>query len=202
MSEAGRISASRAAKPSPSPNTHTALTTFTFAPGLNLRALDKNGEPWFVAKDVCAATGHTNPTVAVQSLDADEVAKFNIGNRPANIVSESGLYSLILRSRKPEAKAFQRWVTSEVLPSLRKHGGYILGEEKVVSGEMGEDEFWARAVQGRPGACWSGAVADGQVGRPQTPLRQDRRPAVPPPRQSAVSSASSVWCLPLPKPRP
>ncbi|EGX67393.1 BRO-N domain-containing protein [Collinsella tanakaei] len=93
-----------------------------------IRALrDETGEPWFVAKDVCDALELTNPTVAVNSLDDDERAKFNLGRQgEANIISEPGFYKLVMRSRKPEAKAFQRWVTHEVLPSIRKRGGYMV----------------------------------------------------------------------------
>ena len=79
---------------------------------MDLRAITKVNEPGFVAKDVCAATLHSNTTVAVGSLDPDEQAKFNIGGRAVNFVSESGLYSLILKSRKPEAREFKKWVTS------------------------------------------------------------------------------------------
>ena len=96
--------------------------------GAALRTLtDKQGEPWFVAKDVCDILGMSNATVALQSLDDDELAKFNLGGQhgEANIISEPGLYRLIMRSRKPEAKEFQRWVTHEVLPQIRRTGGYI-----------------------------------------------------------------------------
>lgn len=92
----------------------------------SVRAFLRNGEPWFVAKDVCEILKLTNATVKVASLDADEVAKFNLGglSGEVNIINESGLYSLILTSRKPEAKKFKRWVTSEVLPAIRKTGTY------------------------------------------------------------------------------
>lgn len=100
--------------------------------GASLRTLtDEAGEPWFVAKDVCDILELTNPAVALQSLDEDE--KTNLSNsyvwsepgRRPLIISEPGLYRLVMRSRKPEAKEFQRWVTHEVLPSIRKTGGYI-----------------------------------------------------------------------------
>lgn len=100
--------------------------------GASLRTLtDEAGEPWFVAKDVCDILELTNPAVALQSLDDDE--KTNLSNsyvwsepgRRPLIISEPGLYSLVMRSRKPEAKEFQRWVTHEVLPAIRKTGGYI-----------------------------------------------------------------------------
>lgn len=100
--------------------------------GASLRTLtDEAGEPWFIAKDVCDILELTNPAVALQSLDEDE--KTNLSNsyvwsepgRRPLIISEPGLYRLVMRSRKPEAKEFQRWVTHEVLPQIRKTGGYI-----------------------------------------------------------------------------
>lgn len=103
--------------------------------GASLRTLtDEAGEPWFVAKDVCDILGMSNPSMAVIALDKDEVAQIdpkdylgseNRSNQAVNIVSEPGLYKLIMRSRKPEAKEFQRWVTHEVLPSIRKYGAYM-----------------------------------------------------------------------------
>lgn len=100
--------------------------------GASLRTLtDKAGEPWFVAKDVCDILELTNPAVALQSLDDDEKTNLSnsyvwseSGRRPL-IISEPGLYRLVMRSRKPEAKEFQRWVTHEVLPQIHKTGGYI-----------------------------------------------------------------------------
>lgn len=96
--------------------------------------LDENGNPWFVAKDVCNVLGLDNNREAVSHLDDDE--KITVSNPDGNpragiphelkAVSESGLYSLIFRSRKPEAKKFRKWVTSEVLPALRKSGRYEL----------------------------------------------------------------------------
>lgn len=91
----------------------------------DVRALSIDGEPWFVAKDVCDALDLSNPSVAVSALDDDERAKFNLGRQgETNIISEPGLYKLVMRSRKPEAKAFQRWVTHDVLPAIRRHGAY------------------------------------------------------------------------------
>ena len=89
-----------------------------------------DGEPWFVAADVCRVLEIGNPRQAVKRLDVDEkntvITNDGIpGNPQKTIVSESGLYSLILTSRKPEAKAFKRWITHEVIPSIRKHGAYI-----------------------------------------------------------------------------
>ena len=94
-----------------------------------VRIVEKGGEPWFVAKDVCKALEITKVDSAIRNLDADEKGAHTVstpgGNQEMGIVSEAGLYSLILRSRKPEAKAFKRWVTHEVLPSIRKTGAYL-----------------------------------------------------------------------------
>lgn len=108
-----------------------------------LRAIqDESGEPWFVAVDVCNALGLANPSVSVNSLDFDERSKLNLGRQgEANIVSEPGFYKLVMKSRKPEAKAFQRWVTHEVLPSIRKKGGYI-----AAAPDETPEQIMARAV--------------------------------------------------------
>ncbi len=91
-----------------------------------VRTVNRNGEPWFVAADVCRALEHTNVSKALARLDADEKANLKLGLRggDTNCVNEPGLYALVLGSRKPEARAFKRWVTHEVLPSIRKTGGY------------------------------------------------------------------------------
>ena len=77
-----------------------------------------NGEPWFVAADVCKALEISNPTVAASRLDEDEKAKLNLGlqGSDATIINEPGLYTLVLGSRKPEAKQFKRWITHDVIP--------------------------------------------------------------------------------------
>lgn len=95
-----------------------------------LRVIKANdGEPWFVAKDVCNALGLANVGQAVLNLDNDEkgitIADTLGGQQKLITISESGFYRLVLKSRRKEAKAFQRWVTHEVLPSIRKDGGYI-----------------------------------------------------------------------------
>ncbi|UNP84858.1 phage antirepressor [Bacillus mycoides] len=92
-----------------------------------VRTVIQGEDIWFIAKDVCKVLKIKNTTVAIQKLDSDEVTKFNLGglSGETNIINESGLYSLIMTSRKPQAKAFKRWVTSEVLPSIRKHGAYM-----------------------------------------------------------------------------
>lgn len=91
-----------------------------------VRSVLRDGDPWFVAADVCRVLEHSNVTVALDRLDEDEKAKFNLGLRggETGCVNEPGLYSLVLGSRKPEAKAFKRWITHEVIPSIRKTGQY------------------------------------------------------------------------------
>lgn len=106
------------------------LTIFDYE-GEEIRTLLKDGEPWFVAKDVCAVLGIQNVTQAVQRLEDDEHSMFDIGcsgGPERNMVNESGLYALILRSDKPEAKKFRKWITQEVLPTIRKHGAYMTPE--------------------------------------------------------------------------
>ena len=112
----------------------------------HLRVTMQDGEPWFVAKDVCDALGIRTDTIHT-ILDDDEVDETNpntigvAGGRNPLIVSEAGLYSLVLKSRKPEAQAFRRWVTHDVLPTIRRTGGYMV----TVAGETPEQTL-ARAV--------------------------------------------------------
>lgn len=109
------------------------LMTFENAAFGKIRTLTIDGEPWFVAVDVCRALEIGNPTDAMRRLDADERTLVSIegasNGLPVNAVNEPGLYTLILGSRKPEAKAFKRWITHEVLPNIRKHGVYITDEK-------------------------------------------------------------------------
>lgn len=94
-----------------------------------LRTVEIDGEPWFVASDVCKALELGETHVAMRRLDDDEKGRCLIptpgGDQEMNIVNEPGLYTLVLGSRKPEAKAFKRWITHEVIPAIRKTGGYI-----------------------------------------------------------------------------
>jgi prophage antirepressor-like protein len=94
-----------------------------------VRMIQKDEQTWFMAKDVCEVLGISNSRDAVAALDSDEklVSEFPTADqiRKANFINESGLYTLVIRSNKPEAKKFRKWVTSEVLPSIRKNGAYI-----------------------------------------------------------------------------
>ncbi len=100
-----------------------------------VRVIEQNGAPWFVAADVCKALDIANPTDAIKRLDEDEKARLNLGlsGGDTNCVNEPGLYSLVLGSRKPEAKSFKRWITHDVIPSIRKTGGYVGNEDMFVS---------------------------------------------------------------------
>ena len=105
-----------------------------------VRTLSIDGEPWFVASDVCKALEIGNPTDAMRRLDADDRTLVSIegtsNGLPVNAVNEPGLYTLVLGSRKPEAKAFKRWITHDVIPSIRKNGGYIAGQESMTAEEL------------------------------------------------------------------
>jgi anti-repressor protein len=110
--------------------TTTNINTFNFH-GNDIRTIiGQDGEPWFVAKDVCDVLEMGNPRTSLTLLDEDErntvqIVDGNRGNPNLSIISESGLYSLTLRSRKPQAKAFKKWITKEVLPQIRKTGVYV-----------------------------------------------------------------------------
>lgn len=101
-----------------------------------VRVVEVDGEPWMVGKDVAAALGYSDTDQALRKHVDDEdklTRQFNGSgqSRSATIINESGLYSLVLSSKLPGAKKFRRWVTSEVLPSIRRHGGYIAGQEQM-----------------------------------------------------------------------
>lgn len=107
------------------------ITPFNFGAHA-VRVITRNGQPWFVASDICQALGYSNTSKAIgDHLDADERSNELVPRTPndslgvpTNLINESGLYALVLRSRKPEARKFAKWVTSEVLPSIRQTGRY------------------------------------------------------------------------------
>lgn len=111
-----------------------ALTNFTTPFATALRVLNREGQPWFIAKDVCDVLGletnHVRPNLRSEEvcLLKSDTAE-GLPNRGVLAVTESGFYKLVLKSRKPEARKFQDWVTGVVLPAIRKDGGYILGED-------------------------------------------------------------------------
>lgn len=107
-----------------------------------VRTVLVDNEPMFCLADVCKALEISNPSKVAQRLDEDERTKLELGRAgDTNFVTESGLYAVILRSDKPNAKKFRKWVTSEVLPSIRKNGGYIAGQET-----LSDDELMAKAL--------------------------------------------------------
>ncbi|WP_421572306.1 phage antirepressor KilAC domain-containing protein [Slackia exigua] len=110
-----------------------------------LRAINRDGEPWFVAKDVCDALGLGNSRQALSRLDEDEkgvISNDTLGGvQEMASVNEPGLYTLVLSSRKPEARAFKRWVTHEVIPAIRRTGGYMEAKANETP-----EETMARAV--------------------------------------------------------
>jgi len=118
-----------------------------------VRAIEQNGEFWFVAKDVCDALELTNPTEAIKSLDDDEKNTLRIsegnqnqrGNPNFNVISESGLYALIMRSNKPAAKRFSKWVRKEVLPTLLRTGTYTIGvrPRQMLTGKATDTRFYS-----------------------------------------------------------
>lgn len=131
-----------------------SINIFQFA-DRDVRITLIDGEPWFVAKDVCEALGLENNRKAVSSLEDDEKGDVTISDaigrdQQMTTVNEPGLYSLILRSRKPEAKVFKHWITHRVLPSIRKTGAYAVKDEQKVGlpGEVSGNalEMLARAL--------------------------------------------------------
>lgn len=120
------------------------LQTFTSAAFGSVRIIDKGGQPWFVGKDVADILGYSNSSKAIpQHVDEEDRQKQNLPTAQNGklvaaswLINESGLYSLILSSKMPKAKEFKRWVTSEVIPAIRKTGGYIAGSEKMTDAEI------------------------------------------------------------------
>lgn len=108
-------------------------------------SLSSDGQPWFVAKDVCDSLGIGKYRDALSRLDDDERGSLLVdtpgGPQTVGTVSEAGFYKLVMRSRKPEAKAFQRWVTHEVLPAIRRTGGYMVAKQ-----DETPEQIMARAV--------------------------------------------------------
>ncbi|HFI0804721.1 TPA: BRO family protein, partial [Streptococcus suis] len=116
-----------------------------------VQLLEINNEPWFVGKEIAEILGYQNPSKALKD-HVDEEDKLNnetllsLGQRGGWIINESGLYSLILKSKLPQAKQFKRWVTSEVLPAIRKHGGYLT-DNKLEEALLNPDTLISLATQ-------------------------------------------------------
>lgn len=135
-------------------------------------ARGKNGEPVFVAKDICAILDLGNPRSSIALLDDDEKGVHSVdtpgGKQQMTTVTEPGFYKLVMRSRKPEAKAFQRWVTHEVLPALRRDGGYMVARDETPEQTMARavllaqqtiDRQKSRIAELEPKALFADAVA-------------------------------------------
>lgn len=106
-----------------------------------VRTLNIDGEPWFVGKDVAGILGYadTNKAIAMHVDDEDKLndkTSLSLGQRGGWLINESGLYSLILSSKLPTAKKFKRWITHDVIPAIRKNGGYIAGQESMTAEEL------------------------------------------------------------------
>lgn len=116
----------------------------------SVRVIMRGSEPWFVAADVRRIFDHSNATMALERLDDDERAKFNLGRQDeTNIINEPGLYTLVIGSREPEAKFFRQWITHEVLPTIRKHGMYKKNKSATLE--------WVRGAWS-PGEAEAGAI--------------------------------------------
>ncbi|MCR4759923.1 MAG: phage antirepressor KilAC domain-containing protein [Oscillospiraceae bacterium] len=129
------------------------LRTWTFS-GSEVRTVEVNGEPWWVLKDVCTVLEIKNHKEVPDRLEPDEVGRFDVPHpqNPAKplemvFINESGLYSVILRSDKPQAKPFRKWVTSEVLPSIRKTGAYALRDSYQIEDPIERAKRWIEEQQ-------------------------------------------------------
>lgn len=116
-----------------------------------VRIIMRDNEPWFVAADVCRALDLSNTTVTLGRLDDDEKALISIegitnGNNKTNIVNEPGLYGMVLSSRKPEAKEFKRWITHDVIPSIRNTGGYVSDSDRMLNHYFGHLDESRKAI--------------------------------------------------------
>ena len=171
-----------------------------------IRAVEIDGEPWLVGKDVALALGYKNPQEAIRNhVDAEDKGVSEIltpgGMQKLPIINESGLYSLVLSSKLPKAKQFRRWVTSEVLPSIRQHGAYLTREKlwevatspeallKLCSDLLAEREKMRRCGRTTPGckARPSTMICSSTCGTAPT--------CAPPPRSwTCRSGVSSAFC--------
>ena len=138
-----------------------------------VRTIEKNGEPWFVLKDVCEILGLGTPARVVERLEKDEVSLTHITDsigrkQETTVVNESGLYNVIIRSDKPEAKPFRKWITAEVLPTIRKTGAYMTPEtiekvlmnpDTIISLATQLKELQTKVEQDKPKVLFADAVA-------------------------------------------
>lgn len=160
-----------------SSNTNPEIFNFN---GANVRVMMKDGEPWFVAKDVSEILGYSETAKMIRRLDEDELAKTQspeMGGqvRYITIINESGLYNAVIGSHKPNAREFRKWVTGEVLPSIRKTGGYLIARK-----DESPEEIMARAL----------IVAQETIDRQKRQIKQDR-----PKVQFADAVTASDTCI-------
>ena len=155
------------------------ISTFTNpVSGSPIRVVDIDGNPWFVTTDIARALGRSSALHIRKSLADDEKGMIVVhtlgGPQSVGVVSESGLYRLLMRSNSPHARPFQDWIATEVLPSIRKNGIYVAGQERLPTGEMSDDELLATAVL-RAGALIERLKAE-RAARAKVPPRCGRRP--------------------------
>lgn len=154
-----------------------------------IRTITKNNEIMFVAADVCKALDLSNPSKAVSRLDDDERANLKLGRQGnTNVINEYGLYNLVLASRKPEAKAFKRWITHEVIPAIRKTGGYTAKNKNGLSDEVREKRAEAMLLNARTrqSKAWMN-ISD------KTNVPEYKRIC----QQKAAEALAGVPCLPM-----
>lgn len=151
----------------------------------SVRVVERDGEPWFVARDVAERLGYSNPRDAIyKHVDPEDKGVANCdtlgGKQEITIINESGLYSLVLSSKLPNAKKFKRWVTSEVLPAIRRTGGYIAAKE-----EDTPEEIMARAL----------LIANDKINQLKAKIEQDREKVAFAESVSAADGAIHVGTL-------
>jgi len=130
------------------------LQIFTYESN-EVRTIMRDGEPWFCLVDVCRVLDLSNPRSVADRLDADERRKFDLPRQGETwFINESGLYNVILRSDKPEAKPFRKWVTGTVLPSIRRTGGYSIGKALPETDKTALDEAKVKNSRARAASVW------------------------------------------------
>ena len=159
-----------------------------------VRAVEIDGEPWFMAVDVCRALDIGNPTQALTRLDDDEVTLIsNEGGREVNFVNEPGLYSLVLGSRKKKARAFKRWITHDVIPSIRKTGAYLTPELAAALADLPAMMELLAGLEERLSALEGGAAAPNRSPVFSPPRRLRIIPWAPPPGSAGCAPSARSW---------
>ena len=156
---------------------HTCPTSFSFESSASIRAVQIDNAPWFVATDVCTALQLSNPTMSLKALDDDERSKLNLGRQGnASIISESGLYTLILRCRDAVTPGtipyrFRKWVTSEVLPAIRQTGQYSQRQPEVLADLVGTSTASTMSIRdGRRGKSATASKAAQRIADECVPM--------------------------------